>query len=76
MICLSRSDKNPFKVDEGIKERTNFRRILPEERVGFKVSTSHFHFEDTNKKIKTMLIHTYLNLWKFDSFKTSNLTKI
>ena len=24
MICLSRSDKNLFKVDERIKERTNY----------------------------------------------------
>ena len=27
MICLSRSDKNPFKVDERIKERTNFNSL-------------------------------------------------
>ena len=27
MICLSRSDKNPFKVDEKIKERTNFNSL-------------------------------------------------
>ena len=29
----------------------------PEECEGFKVSTSYFHLEDTNKKIKTMLIY-------------------
>ena len=27
MICLSRSDKNPFKVDERIKERTNYNSL-------------------------------------------------
>ena len=27
MICLSRSDKNLFKVDERIKERTNYNSL-------------------------------------------------
>ena len=27
MICLSRSDKNPFKVDERLKERTNYNSL-------------------------------------------------
>ena len=27
MICLSRSDKNPFKIDERIKERTNYNSL-------------------------------------------------
>ena len=27
MICLSRSDKNPFKVDEKIKDRTNYNSL-------------------------------------------------
>ena len=27
MICLSRSDKNPFKVDARIKERSNYNSL-------------------------------------------------
>ena len=27
MICLSRSDKNPFKIDERIKARTNLNSL-------------------------------------------------
>ena len=70
MICLSRSDNNPFEVDERIKERTKNNSL------NITNGTLNCHGEGQTYKLEDLCKDVYVQYCTLDTGKTINLNPL